>query len=396
MASVTSRAKGLIEVQFTDHNRKRRTLRMGRVSRREADDFARELQRLVDSRRLGQRPSRRSLAWLDDIGLKYRQKLTRWGIVDGNLEDVFLEQLIKSHEVSLDVEDSTLRNIRDATRNLTRHFGASCPIASIRQNDAIRFRTWLAQHGSSKNSDLAEATVSRRVRRAQEVFEYAAREGWIDANPFGPLKRGSERNQEKDFYFDKSLFTKIHGSVVCLEFKAALSLVRWAGLRCPSEVLGLKWEDVNWERSTICVASPKTKRHPEGKLRVIPIFRECRPDLDRLWASLGDRPATLLFPELQHNSSALRSRLGKACKKAGVAMPPRPFDNMRATRESELLEEFPIHTVAAWFGHSPQVALQHYAQIAKEHHTRAVGSENALKSAGDTEQESLLYVANGR
>jgi integrase len=396
MASVVVRNRNLLEVQFTDHNGKRRTVRLGRVSRTEANDFSRELQRLIDSRRLGQRPSRRSLAWLDDIGLKYRQQLTKWGVVDGNFEDVFLEQLVKAHEVSLDVEDSTLRNIRDATRNMMTFFGRSCPITSIRQNDAIGFRTWLAQHGSKGGKALAEATVSRRVRRAQEVFEYATREGWIESNPFGQLRRGSERNQEKDFYFGQDLFKSIHDVLVCPEFKAALSLVRWAGLRCPSEVLGLTWEDVNWEHSTICVTSPKTKRHPEGKMRTIPIFQECRPDLDRLWESLGDQPATLLFPGLQHNSSALRSRLKKACKKVGVSMPPRPFDNMRATRESELLEEFPIHTVAAWFGHSPQVALQHYAQIAKEHFTRAVGSNRTVQSAEDTDKKRASCGPHGR
>ena len=39
---------------------------------------------------------------------------------------------------------------------------------------------------------------------------------------------------------------------------------------------------------------------------------------------------------------------------------------MRATREIELLQSFPIHEVANWLGHYPTVAMQHYAQVSKE------------------------------
>ena len=42
------------------------------------------------------------------------------------------------------------------------------------------------------------------------------------------------------------------------------ALSRFAGLRCPSEHLALRWSDINWERSRMIVQSPKTEHHEGG------------------------------------------------------------------------------------------------------------------------------------
>ena len=49
------------------------------------------------------------------------------------------------------------------------------------------------------------------------------------------------------------------------------------GLRCPSEVLSLKWDGFDWEHSRFRVDSPKTEHHPNGAYRIAPLFPELRP-----------------------------------------------------------------------------------------------------------------------
>ena len=44
------------------------------------------------------------------------------------------------------------------------------------------------------------------------------------------------------------------------EWAAIVSLARYGGLRCPSEVLSLRWQDINWDTGRIHVTSPKTAR----------------------------------------------------------------------------------------------------------------------------------------
>ena len=42
---------------------------------------------------------------------------------------------------------------------------------------------------------------------------------------------------------------------------------------------------------------------------------------------------------------------------------PRLFHNLRASRETELVREHPIHVVCAWIGNSFEVAKRHSLQV---------------------------------
>lgn len=62
-------------------------------------------------------------------------------------------------------------------------------------------------------------------------------------------------------------------------WRTIVALCRFGGLRCPSEALSLRWQDVDWEAGRIVVQSPKTE-HDVGKAnRTIPLFPELRPIL---------------------------------------------------------------------------------------------------------------------
>jgi hypothetical protein len=56
---------------------------------------------------------------------------------------------------------------------------------------------------------------------------------------------------------------------------------------------------------------------------------------------------------------------------------PKPFVNMRASCERDLLKRYPIDAVAAWMGHSPEIALRHYNRVAREREAQAASYLNA-------------------
>ena len=62
-------------------------------------------------------------------------------------------------------------------------------------------------------------------------------------------------------------------------------------------------------------------------------------------------------------SENLRTTFHKIIKRAGLKPWPKPFQNLRSSRETELIERFPIQTVVSWIGNSPAVALQSYLQV---------------------------------
>src|SRR5205085_714888 len=68
----------------------------------------------------------------------------------------------------------------------------------------------------------------------------------------------------------------------------------------------------------------------------------------------------------------LRTGLLRILRRAGVKPWPRLYQNLRASRETELAERFPIHVVAEWLGNSPKTALAHYTQVTEDHYRQAL------------------------
>lgn len=127
-------------------------------------------------------------------------------------------------------------------------------------------------------------------------------------------------------------------------------MCRFGGLRCLSEVLSLRWQDVNWEADPITVQSPRTEHHPG----LAPDGPECVVG--------GDYRQAALSPSGRRNCN-LRTQLERLLARAGLKKWPRLFHAMRASRETELAKEYPLHVVTAWLGNTPRIAMRHYLQV---------------------------------
>ena len=51
------------------------------------------------------------------------------------------------------------------------------------------------------------------------------------------------------------------------------------------------------------------------------------------------------------------------------------FQNLRSTRETELVEDFPAHVACRWIGNSQPIAAKHYLQLTDEHFAKAIAGE---------------------
>ena len=77
----------------------------------------------------------------------------------------------------------------------------------------------------------------------------------------------------------------------------------------------------------------------------------------------------------------LRTQLLRILRKARVEPWPRLFQNLRATRETDLASAFPLHVVTNWLGNTPRVADKHYLQVTPEHYAQAVAQGGANRGA---------------
>ena len=68
----------------------------------------------------------------------------------------------------------------------------------------------------------------------------------------------------------------------------------------------------------------------------------------------------------------LRTHFERIIKRAGLKPWPKPWHNMRATRQTELAEKYPLHVVCEWIGNTRAVAQEHYLQVTDAHFAAAV------------------------
>src|SRR5262249_12983472 len=70
----------------------------------------------------------------------------------------------------------------------------------------------------------------------------------------------------------------------------------------------------------------------------------------------------------------LRTQLIRIITAAGLKPWPKLFQNLRATRATEVADMpgIPSHVAAEWMGHSNTIADKHYRQVTREHIERAL------------------------
>ena len=180
------------------------------------------------------------------------------------------------------------------------------------------------------------------------------------------------------------MIAKVIASCPDHHWRMIVILSRYGGLRCPSEVLSLKWEDINWAEGKIVVPSPKTEHHPGKESRVIPLFPELHAQLRECFEAapvgsiyvIGGTFRQAAMGPFGWRNCNLNVRLRRIVKNAGLTAWPRIFHNLRSSRQTELAEIFPSHVVCAWLGNSEDIAKKHYYQVTDAHFAQAAASTN--------------------
>ncbi|MCA9188301.1 MAG: site-specific integrase, partial [Planctomycetales bacterium] len=213
----------------------------------------------------------------------------------------------------------------------------------------------------------------------------------IASNPFAGMESSTRGNRERDFFVTHEMATKVLDACPDREWRLLFAFSRYGGLRCPSEHLGVKVDDVDWERGRLRVTSPKTEHHDGKAYRWIPIFPELKPFLQECWEA-AEPGQEYLITRYRSSNANLRTQLTKIIKRAGLEPWPKLFQNLRSTRQTELEESHPSHVVCAWIGNSRDVAKKHYLQVTDEHFERAASE---VERAPFVASETLQPAANG-
>ncbi len=374
MASISRDKNGKKRVCFTDLAGVPRAIRLGDVSVKAAESFKLRVEALLQDKIIGRSHDAELADWLASRPQVIRKRLANVGLAEplADVEIVKLGGLLDRIEAALTVKDGTRITYLQAFSMLRDYFGVETPVTSITPAQADEWRKSITQPNEG-GKVLASATVAKRVRVAKGVFQKAVKWGILRISPFADLRAGSQSNPDRAHYITLESAKSILAACPDDQWRAIIALSRFAGLRCPSEIVSLRWGDVNWERGRMSVRSPKTAGHEGHAIRVVPIAPELRPILQDLF-DRAEPGTEAVVPRLRDPSVNLRTSFMRIIAKAGEKPWPRLFHNMRSSCASDWVERFPNHVVAAWLGHSPMIAAQHYLQTRDAHFDLAAGS----------------------
>jgi hypothetical protein len=221
-----------------------------------------------------------------------------------------------------------------------------------------------------KDQGLSVATISKHGKRFRSCMKEAVSDRLIESNPAVGHKLGSEVNPKRAAFIDQKMAAAILEACPNIDWKLIFALPRFAGLRCPTEVLGLRWEDLDWERQVMLIHSVKTG------FREVPMFKP----LDNLLLEalhLAPEGSQFVIQRYREGTTNLRTHLERIAKKAKVPPWEKTFVNLRSTCRTELQETLPDHVINAWLGHSSAVAERHYLQTTDEHLSKALALDRS-------------------
>ncbi len=372
MASIGKDKNGRKRILFVAEDKSRKTIRLGKMSLKQAQAFKLKLEAVIAGRYTG--IDAETARWVAALPDDIHRKLEAVGLVTGRAATMSLRlgQFLSQYcEGRSDVKQGT-QLVYERTRNhLIKFFGAEKILSEITPGDADEFRLYLLKlPGKQPGTTLSENTIRRTSGLCRQFFNAALRRKMIDENPFGDLPVAVRGNKEREYFVTREEAAGVLEACPDGQWRLLFALARYGGLRNPSETLELRWSDVDWGRSRMTVHSCKTEHHEGGAFRLVPIFPELHPYLRDAYEQ-AESATAYVITRYRKAGLNLRTQLLKIIRRAGLQPWPKLWQNLRATRQTELEHEWPSYIVCAWMGNSPRIAKKHYLQVTDEHFQKA-------------------------
>lgn len=329
------------------------------LSKRDAERVHRNVELLASAKKSGSIIPDRVAEWLSEISDELHEKLHGFGLVDRrevhgqkNATVIeFAESYIKSKSHRA---EGTLKNLRNALTAWKQCHPPGLKLREVTPQDAQQFYDALrADHKSS--------TASLYLRNMRAIFREAVNVWILDRNALEVVRAESAGDETQNTIIERDQFEKVLKVLPDAQWRLLFCLSRYGGLRCPSESDALKWEHVDFAAREIYIPDSKRK-----KIRTIPLF----PELLEPLRDAFDPEAVFV---LQEHRGSVGGWAMELLRRADMEPWSRFFHSMRASRESELAAEYPIHVVCEWIGNTPKVAKKHYLKVMQAEMEKAKG-----------------------
>lgn len=313
MASISTNSQNDRRIMFRGPDGRRRSLWVGKASMRQAETLRVLVDALLKASRTGHTPDEAMCAKIHALHHSIRDKLVKFGLLDppDKPDPTPLGDFVTSFvRLRTKAKPATKEIWRQGELSLLEFFGAERPLDSVTPGDADEYLEHLGGVTSRIKKPLAPMTIQKRLRFAKMIFRAARRKKLIPENPFEDVTYAATK-PDKGFFISAETTSRLLAACPDLHWRMIVVLCRYGGLRCPSEVLSLRWADIDWDAGRMTVQSPKTEHHPGKESRVIPIFPEL---LDQLRESFEAAPAGAVYVvDSRYRTSAMGKSGWKNC-----------------------------------------------------------------------------------
>lgn len=333
---------------------------------------------LVDQLGRNRPPSVKTAQWLDKLPATIHDRLSSLGLAEARSRSKLPRTITAFMRAYIDSRSDWKKscNHKQSVDHLGRFLGRDIPLASLTRADADRFHRWMMSNDKGAPG-LSPNTAGQHIKRCRQMMRAAIHDRLIDDNAFDGIKIDLRSDKSKNFFVDSAAAAAILEACPDQEWRVLFALARFGGLRCPSEVLGLRWSDIQWDRGRFKVRSPKTEKAGKAE-RIVPLFPEVLDELNSLFGlvapgvrSPADGFVIARYRDIEAN---LRTQMGRIIDRAGLTRWPKPFMALRSSRRTELERSgrFANHVLNDWFGHTGAIAETHYLQVTEDDFSVAV------------------------
>jgi integrase len=240
-------------------------------------------------------------------------------------------------------------------------------------------RERLIYQASRRGRPMASSTVNQYMAGLSQVFSIAVKEWeWMDENPMQKVRRCKLPKGRTRFLSDAERERLL---AACREstspyLYAVVVVAICTGARF-GEILGLRWEDIDFDRRIMRLEQTKN-----GEKRAVPLAAPAFAEVLKLReARRGEAPWVFRRSCDTKRPIELRKHWFIAIKKAGIA--DFRFHDLRHTAASYLaMNSASLLEIAAVLGHKTLAMVQRYSHITDQH-TSAILDRMTGKVFGD-------------
>jgi integrase len=268
-------------------------------------------------------------------------------------------------------------------KNLVEHFGG-LRARAITHSDLEDYRVKRLQSISSRGTPLSVASVNRELTLMRGLLNFAKRKGWLSRNPFDAgdplINTANEVKRERVLTFEEEERLLMACAGPREHLRPLLICALDTGFR-KSEMLSLRWADVDLEAGLIRARSSTTKTR---KARTVGITPRLRAEFEQMRELAADDPEKQIF-----NQKDMKRAFATACNLAGVE--DLRWHDLRHTATTRMVEGgLAPMIVMKLTGHSQMATFARYVNANDDAATKGAEALDAFRQNALSESESEM------